>query len=135
MNNPHKQKVISEIHNWTYFLKRHLLALVNLYQPISSMPDRCMYISLSKHMGWCLHPRSIFFKTLKRPESSFNRGIDGGYPLTPIQLIPISYMPIYLCLHEYSSLDFNYNRTVNKYLALIRPLEGKFQHLDSWDNL
>ena len=37
MNNLHKQKVISEIHNSTYFLKRHLLALVNLYRPISTM--------------------------------------------------------------------------------------------------
>ena len=38
MNNLYKQKVISEINNSTYFLKRHLLALVNLYRPISSMP-------------------------------------------------------------------------------------------------
>ena len=37
MNNLHKQKVISETHNSTYFSKRHLLALVNLYRPKSSM--------------------------------------------------------------------------------------------------
>ena len=37
MNNLHKQKVISEIHNSTYFSKRHLLALINLYRPKSSM--------------------------------------------------------------------------------------------------
>ena len=47
MNNLHKQKVISELHNSTYFSKRHLLALVNLYQPKSSMLESTKTIKFS----------------------------------------------------------------------------------------
>ena len=111
-----------------YSLERKVCICLNSSSGLRS--DRCMYISLCKYMGWCLHPRSIFFKTLKRPESSFNRGIDGGYTLTPIQLIPIC-QSICACMNWVLWILWNC-----KYLAtLIRTLEGKFQHLDSWDNL
>ena len=64
MNNLHKQKVISKIHNSTYFLKRHLLALVNLYWPISSMVS-CLHQPI-----W--HSRSINTIGTKNAHSTSN---------------------------------------------------------------
>ena len=57
MNNLHKQKVISEIHNSTYFLKRHLWALANLYRPKSSMVKYANYFLQMVEYFFSIYPQ------------------------------------------------------------------------------